>query len=56
MTGMHREAARAGVIGLPEVLAPEVALTVVLPAGTPGGNLYGDSWTRARRWASTPGT
>ena len=40
MTGMHREAAEAGVIGLPEVLAPEVALTAVLPAGTAGGKLY----------------
>jgi hypothetical protein len=56
VTGMHRGAARVGVIGLPEVLAPEVALTVVLSAGTPGGNLYGDSRTRARRWAPTPGT
>jgi hypothetical protein len=51
VTGMHREAAEAGVIGLPEVLAPEVALTAVLPAGTAGGKLY-----VARRWAPTPGT
>ena len=40
MTGMHREAAEAGVIGLLEVRALEVALTAVLAAGTPGGNPY----------------
>jgi hypothetical protein len=40
VTRMHREAAEAGVIALPEVLAPQVALTAVLAAGTADDKLY----------------